>query len=301
MSLTWTSYNQTRHEHVDSTFPFDGTDIYKAFQKEGYPVKWLHSTTAFTLGNVVIRAPHKEVTCISLRKDDAQLPYVRTILRGIRHRMATEKNLAELPAKLAEENRKKFDVGAFLDQRRSRKDGAPSDREPLLDGIQDVCTNASKARLEFEQALHELHIREQGLLLEEDVPKVLGTRSIAEDDVEEDILLQNVRTAWQERKQQCEARLANPQLVKASEAAFKSFRADVRELSRCHVKKPSRSHARVEAWLDGCYGKQEAALSLEQQSWPTELLQDMPCSTSKLARAHDSVFSSREQLQILGL
>ncbi|KAF7198179.1 hypothetical protein HII31_00535 [Pseudocercospora fuligena] len=277
--MTLTSYHATRHKHVDPTFPFDGTDIYKAFQKEGYPVKWLRGTTAFTLGGVVIQAPHKEVTCISLSKDKAELAYVKTILRGVRHRMATQKKLADLAAKRAEEKRSKFDIQAFLRRRRNPKQDPPNDRVPLLDGIQDVYTNASKARLEFELAIEKLHIQQQEL--EEDVPEIWRT----EDDIREEQLLEKVRTAWQERKQQAETRLANPELVKASDAAFEDFREDMIKLSR--------PHAKVEAWLDGCDKDLEAGLSLEQQGWPTEPYR--PASPLAV-HAHDSKFSSQEQL-----
>lgn len=124
-----------------------------------------------------------------------------------------------------------------------------------------------------------MHIQEQGL--EEDVPDISHTQ----DDIREEQLLEAVRTAWQERKQQAEARLANPELFKASDAAFDDFREDMIKLSR--------PHAKVEAWLDGCDKDLEPGLSLEQQGWPTEPYQP----TSFLAaRAHDSKFSSQEQL-----
>ncbi|KXT11667.1 hypothetical protein AC579_7028 [Pseudocercospora musae] len=236
--LSWTSYYETRHKHVDPTFPLYGIDIYKAFQKEGYPVEWLRGTTAFTLGGVVIRAPHKEVTCISISKDAAELANVKTVLRGIRHRMVTEKNLAELHAKRAEEKQKRFEVQAFLRRRRNPKQDPSKDGEPLLTGIQDVYTNASPARLEFELAVEKLHIQQQEL--EEDVPDISHTQLGSQDDVREELLLETVRTAWQERRQQAEARLANAKLPQASDAALEDLREDVEKVCRCHEN--------VEAW-----------------------------------------------------
>ncbi|KXT02918.1 hypothetical protein AC578_10629 [Pseudocercospora eumusae] len=147
--LSWTSYDETRHKHIDPAFPFYGSDIYKAFKKEGYPVQWLRSTSAFTLGDVVIRAPYKETCCVSLKKDDAQLAYVRTILRGIRDRMAAQKKLADFAAKRAEEKRKEMEIQAFLRRRRHAKQDPRNYREQLLDGTQDVYTNASRARLDW--------------------------------------------------------------------------------------------------------------------------------------------------------